>query len=148
MKTRKLVPLASLVALVLALTALTAFTGVEAKAAGNIVDNTITSTTIDPNTKIATISGTLTCSTPTSLTVFGWARQSHGNSDRFAEYFGGTQLTCGTTPTSYEVTLTPGYESDKLTPGLASVGTWAEYWIPGGGGGLGADGEMRLRPAR
>ena len=148
MSVLKLAQLVALTALLLTLTARPALADVEASAFGNIADNQITATTIDPATGIATIVGTVTCSTPTQVTVYGWARQLRGMSDRFAEYFGGTGVTCGTTPTRYAVTLTPGYESDRLVPGPASSGTWAEYCANGRCYGMGADTDRPLMPAR
>lgn len=146
MNTLKLARLVSLAALLLALTAPPALAEVDASATGTIVDNTIASATIDPKTGIATISGTVTCSTPTTLTVYAWARQLRGLSDHFAEYFGGAAVACSTTPTSYDVTITAGYASDRLVPGPASIGTWASYCASGKCYGLGTDGEVPLRP--
>ena len=144
----KLAQLVALTALLLALTAWPAHADVAASAFGNITDNQITTVTIDMAADVATITGTVTCSTPTQVTVYGWARQLRGLSDRFAQYFGGTWVACGTTPTRYEVTLTPGYESDRLVPGPASSGTWAEYCANGRCYGFNAESDQPLMPAR
>lgn len=115
MKTLRMTTLAALSALLLAMIAMLATTpipahaAVEASAAGNIIDNRITSATINPATSIATIGGAIQCSAPTQLTVYGWAQQYRSLSDHSAQYYGGTQVFCGPTPTSYIVTLTPGY---------------------------------------
>ena len=144
----KLAQLVAFSALLLTLTAPPALADVEASASGNITDHQITATTVNLATGVATINGTLTCSTPTQVRVYGWARQLRGMSDRFAQYFGGTVVTCGTTPTRYEVTLTPGYESDRLVPGPASSGTWAEYCANGRCYGFNAESDQPLMPAR
>ncbi len=148
MRILKLAQLVAFTALLLALTASPALADVEASAFGNITDNQITAATIDPATGIATIGGTLTCSTPTQVKVYASVRQLRGMSDQFAQYFGGTWVTCGTTPTRYDVTVTPGYESDRLVPGPASSNTWAEYCANGRCYGFGTDSDLPLRPAR
>jgi hypothetical protein len=146
--------LAALSALLLAMMAIMATTpipahaAVEASAAGAIIDNRITSATINPATSIAIIGGAIQCSTPTLLTVYGWARQHRSVSDHSAEYFGGTQVMCGPTPTSYTVTLTPGYQSDRLVPGAASIGFWAEYCTSTGCYGFNTESDRRLVPSR
>jgi len=153
-KTLRMTTLAPLAALLLAMIAMLATTpiparaAVQATAAGNIVDNRITSASIDPTTSIATIGGAIQCSTPTLLTVYAWARQFHSLNGRFAEYFGGTQVMCGPTLTSYIVTVTPGYQSDRLVPGSASIGFWAEYCTSSGCYGFNTESDMRLVPSR
>jgi hypothetical protein len=153
-KTLRMTTLAPLAALLLAMiamlatTPITARAAVEASAAGNIIDNRITSVTINLSTSIATIGGIVQCSTPTQVKVYGAVRQSHGASDRDAQYFGLSLVPCGTTPTPYTVAVTPGYESARLNPGVVSAGVWATYCDTTGCYGLGHSGDMRLVPAR
>jgi hypothetical protein len=119
-KTLKMTTLAALTALLLAMmasmttTPIPAHAAAEATSAGNIIDNRITSATINPATSIATIGGAIQCSTPTS----------------------------------YTVTLTPGYQSDRLVPGPASIGLWAEYCTASGCYGFNTESDMRLVPRR
>ncbi len=151
MKTLRMTTLVPFTALLLALLAMTPITARAAEAAtssGNIIENRITSVTINPATSVATIRGTVQCSTLTQLTVYSTVRQSHGQYKHLAEYFGATEVACGTTPTPYAITVTPGYESDKLVPGRASSNTWAEYCTTSGCYGFGTDSDMRLRPDR
>src|SRR5512132_55015 len=102
--------LTPLTALLLAIASLIAATPTAARAAeqasqtGNIIDNRVTTVSINPATSIATIAGTVQCSAPTQLEVYGAVRQSHGTLTRLAESFGGTLVACGTTPTAYTVT--------------------------------------------
>lgn len=138
-------------ALLLALAALTtvpARAEVGVTASGNIVEHSITAATIDPISSIATISGTIQCSTPTLLMVQPSVRQFHGLSERSAQYFGGDYVACDTTPTQYRVTATPGYESARLVPGPASINSWAWYCADGQCYGYGTDADLRLMPAR
>ncbi len=146
MKIVRLATFVSLVAVLLALMATPALADAEASASGTIIDNTITSATINPATGNATISGTVTCSIPAQVQVYAFVRQLRGMSDHFAEYFGGTWVSCGTTPTRYDVVVTPGYESDRLVPGPASYGTWAEHCTSTECSGYGAESDLRLRP--
>ena len=154
MKILRMTRLAALTASLLAIMAMIATTptparaAVQASAAGTIIDNRITSATIDPATSIATIGGAIQCSAPTQVTVYSWARQHRSLSERSAEYFGGTQVMCGPTPTTYTVTVTPGYQSDRLVPGAASIGFWAEYCTTTGCYGFNTERDMRLVPAR
>jgi hypothetical protein len=96
-KTQRMTRLAALSALLLAMMTLLATTPLPARAAdeanqsGNIVDNRITSATINPATSSATIGGAIQCSTPTLLTVYSWARQ-YRSVNHSAEYFGGDRL--------------------------------------------------------
>ena len=136
----------ALAAIVLA--ALSTVHNVEAApSSGNIVDNRVISATIDPATSIATLKGVIQCSTETQLTVYGWATQIR-KSLRPVQSYGGTYVACGTTPTAYVVTLTPGYESGRLVPGGASVGFWAEYCADGQCYGHNTERELRLVPTR
>ncbi|HWQ11733.1 MAG TPA: hypothetical protein VNL77_02980 [Roseiflexaceae bacterium] len=137
-----------LVPLTVLLLAMLAMTPMATSAAGTIIDNRITSATIDPVTSVATLGGAIQCSVPTQVTVYAWARQFRSANGPFAEYFGGTEVTCGPTPTSYTVTVTPGYQSDRLVPGPASVGFWAEYCTSTGCHGLNSERDMRLLPRR
>jgi hypothetical protein len=114
---------------------------------GNIVENHITSATINPATSIATIGGAIRCSQPTQLIVFTSVTQ-YRSGKHFAQYYGGTHVLCGTTLTSYTVTATPGYASDRLVPGMAEVGFWAEYCDASGCGNFPTYRDMRLVPGR
>lgn len=142
--------IALLGALVLALLALapTPSRAAEASAAGPIVENQITSATIDPVTTIATLGGSIRCTEPTLVTVYSWIRQWRSANGPFAESFGGTQVLCGTTPTSYSMEVAPGYESDRLVPGPASVGFWASACAGRLCYGLNTEAELRLMPRR
>jgi hypothetical protein len=154
MKTLRMTTLAALSALLLAMMAMLATTPIPAHAAvqanrsGSIIDNRITSATINPATSIATVGGAIQCSTPTLLRVYGWAQQYRSVSGHSAQYYGGAQVMCGPTPTSYTVTLTPGYQSDRLVPGAASIGLWAEYCTTSGCYGFNTESDMRLVPSR
>ena len=151
MKTLRITTLAALTAWLLALMAMTATAPIPAQAAaaataaGNIVDNRITSATINPATSIATIGGAIQCSAPTQLTVYAWAQQYQASGNRSAQYYGGTEVLCGPTPTSYTVTVTPGYQSDRLVPGPAAIGFWAEYCNTTGCYGFNTESKMWLR---
>jgi hypothetical protein len=149
-KTLRITTLAALTAWLLAMMAtapIPAHAALEATSAGNIIDNRITSATINPATSIATIGGAIQCSAPTQVTVFSWARQYRSLSHS-AEYFGGAQVLCGPAPTSYIVTVTPGYQSDRLVPGPAAIGFWAEYCTSSGCYGFNTESDMRLAPSR
>lgn len=154
MKTLRMTTLAALSTLLLAMIAMLATTpitvraAVEATAAGNIIDNRITSATIHPATSIATIGGAIQCSAPTQVTVYAWAVQYRTMSNHSAQYYGGTQVMCGPTPTSYTVTVTPGYQSDRLVPGPASIGFWTEYCTTAGCYGFNTESDIRLVPSR
>ena len=151
MKTQAITTLAVLTALLLAMMATTPVTARAADQAiqsGNIIDNRITSAKIDPRTSIATIGGAIQCSTPTSLTVYAWAQQYRSSGGRSAQYYGGAQVLCSPTPTNYTVTVTPGYQSDRLVPGPASIGFWAEYCTTEGCYGFNTESKMRLAPSR
>jgi hypothetical protein len=142
-------PLVLLTALLLALLALAPATTSVADAQsrnGNIIANTITSLAYDPVTSNATIGGEILCSAPTQLTVFGSVTQYRKPGQHHAQYYGGIELLCDTTPTSYTVTVTRGYESDRLVPGPVTVGFWAEYCDASGCGNLPTYQDMRLRP--
>jgi hypothetical protein len=147
MKTLQVSRLVRLAALLITLTALATVPAraAEQPTSNPTVENTIAGVTIDPTTSVAMITGTVTCSSPMPLTVYGWARQLHGN--RFAQQFGGSEVVCETTATPYTVTLTPGSVFERLVPGFAYVGTWAEGCSSGRCSAAGADGEMRLMPA-
>jgi hypothetical protein len=148
MNSLELARLVALAVLLLALGAPPAFADVEASAAGNIVNNTITGATINPVTGISTISGNVTCSAPTSVEVYASVRQLRGMSDQFAQYFGASTIACDTTPTPYDVTVTPGWESDRLVPGPASINAWATYCASGKCYGTGTDSDRLLMPSR
>lgn len=136
-----------LTALLLALLALApAPTRAADPRSGNIVANTITSLAYDPVTSHATIGGEILCSAPTELTVFGVVSQYRKPGQHLAQYYGGVELLCDTAPTSYSVTVTPGYQSDRLVPGPVEVGFWAEYCDSTGCGSLPTYQDMRLRP--
>lgn len=142
-------PLVLLTALLLALLALAPAQTSAADATsrnGNIVANTITSLAYNPVTSNATIGGEILCSAPTELTVFGVVSQWRANGQHHAQYYGGVELLCDTTPTSYTVTVTRGYESDRLVPGPVTVGFWAEYCDATGCGNLPTYQDMWLRP--
>lgn len=142
-------PLLFLITLLLALVALgpaPASAADSLASSGNILDNQITSLDYDPASSNATIGGVIRCSTPTELTVFGMVSQYRAGGNRHAQYYGGVELLCDTTPTSYTVTVTQGYESDRLVPGPATVGFWAEYCDSTGCAGHPTYKEMRLRP--
>lgn len=125
LKKTALVPFA---ALLVALITLLAAPAPTFAASGTIVDIRFTATSIDPSTSLATLRGTIQCSAPTSVTVYGAVYQSKGaNYNRIAQYFGATDMSCGTAPTEFQVTVTPGYESVRLTPGDASIGVWVEH---------------------
>jgi hypothetical protein len=154
MKTLRMTTLAALTAWLLAMMAMLAtapipaHAALEATSAGNIIDNRITSATIDPAISIAIIGGAIQCSTPTQLTVYAWAQQYRSLGGRSAQYYGGAQVLCGPTPTNYTVTVTPGYQSDRLVPGPASIGLWAEYCTSSGCYGFNTERGMRLVPSR
>jgi hypothetical protein len=153
-KTLRTTTLAALSALLLAMMAMIATTpraahaAIEATAAGTIIDNRIASATIDPATSIATIGGVIQCSAPTQLMVYAWAVQYRTMSNHSAQYYGGIQVMCGPTPTSYIVTVTPGYQSGRLVPGPASIGLWAEYCTTSGCYGFNTESDRRLVPRR
>lgn len=138
-------------ALLLTLVAPTAATthAVETEASAIVVRSVIASAELDPSSDVATIGGKVQCSTPTQLTVYVSVRQFLDDSyDRLAEYFGAVDVLCGTSPTRYEVAVTPGYESEQLRVGRASINAWASYCIESGCSGLGTDRDMRVKRAR
>ncbi|HMQ30361.1 MAG TPA: hypothetical protein PKD53_06505 [Chloroflexaceae bacterium] len=147
-RTQLIALLSVLTLALLALTPMTTSATASTSAAGIIVENRITSASIDPVTSVATLGGEIQCAEPTLVTVYSWIRQWRSANGPFAESFGGTQVLCDTTPTGYTMEVTPGYESDRLVPGPASVGFWASYCAAGRCYGLNTEAELRLLPRR
>lgn len=79
------------------------------------------SSSVDPKTGVATISGTITCSSPAGASIYVDLRQRVGR--MFIDGFGSTYVDCdGTTPFSVSVS---GYNG-LLTAGKAEVSAFAE----------------------
>lgn len=121
----------------------------ETAASAVVVRSVITSAEYDEASDVATIGGKVECSAPTLLTIYVSVRQFLDDSyDRLAEYFGSVDVLCDTSTTRYKVPVTPGYESEQLQIGRASINAWASYCIESGCSGLGTDREMRVKRAR
>lgn len=145
-RTRSLIVVLALLLAVLTLAPAPTRAADEPSRNGNIVENRITSLDFDPRTSNATIGGSILCSAPTRLTVFGMVDQYLAGGRHHAQYYGGVELLCDTTPTAYSVTVTRGYQSDRLHPGRVTVGFWAEYCDASGCGSMPTYSDMRLRP--
>lgn len=149
MTTRRTIHLVLLTALILAVLAIgpaTTSAANDLTESGNIVNNRITSLAYDPATSYATIGGEILCSVPTQVTVYGSVSQYRPSGAHIAQYYGGIELLCDAKPTSYSITVTPGYQSSRLVPGVVTVGFWAEYCADGSCYGFPTYSEMRLRP--
>ena len=114
--------------------------------AASITDLHITDATLNPKTKVATVSAIVTCSETLQVRVFSVIFQAAGRNQ--ASYAGGTEITCSPTPTTVTVENTELLDSARLRPGSAHVNVFVESIASPGDTFLGASEDLRIGIAR